>query len=321
MKSKRRIILIAGTIALVGALLLCVDYSTAVDALKRAEWGYILAAAGLTLLFPLLCAIRWHLIVLQLGCRLGVWESYKIVMAAWPLGTITPAKSGDLVKVLFLKNVLPYSKTTGVILAERMMDVVVLCVYSLAGGWIYGFTTAFYFCGAILAGVIVFFLLSASSLVQWVPERWRELVENLLEASKRICLNRRSFLTILSVTFLNWMLSFVQTWICYCAFHAEVPFVYVIAALPIAIFIGLAPVTLSGAGTRDGAIIYLFQHYASYEISLSVGILYSIFGYWLLSLLGVPFMKAAFQDSIGGIHGKDLRRYLHPQNLQESEEE
>ncbi len=298
----------AFTLIILGILFLSVDFYEAIETVREAEASYLLAATLLTLVFPVLCAVRWNVIVHQLEVHLGFWESFKIVMAAWPLGAITPAKSGDLVKALFLKNILPYSKTTGVILAERLMDVIALCCYALVFGLMYKFETAASIAGLILVGVFLFFILAASPMVQLVPIKWRSLAVNLLEATKMMVLKSSSFFLILCITFLNWFCTFLQSWLCYRAFHANVPFFYIVAALPIAIFIGLIPVTLSGMGTRDSAIIFLFQKYAAYEVNLAVGILYSIFGYWLLSLLGVPFMKAAFGGSIGGIRGDVLRR-------------
>jgi hypothetical protein len=46
-------------------------------------------------------------------------------------------------------------------------------------------------------------------------------------------------------------------------------------------------------GTRDSAIIVLFHPYAAADVSLGVGILYSLFGYWLPSLIGLPFLQRA----------------------------
>ncbi len=310
MKSKKRLLLLLFTIVIVSILIMSVDAEVAIEALKGANWWYIVAAALVTLMFPLLCAIRWNLIVLQMGRNLGVWESFKIVMAAWPLGTITPAKSGDLIKVLFLKKILPYSKTTGVILAERLMDVVSLCVYSVIGGILYGFEQAVLFSGTILVGVAVFFVLSTSSMIKYVPQKWRTLVENVLDASKRMCLHWRTFILIAIVSLFNWYLSFFQVWLCYLAFHVSVPMSFTIGAFPLCIFIGLIPVTISGMGTRDSAIIYLFKDYAPYEINLAVGLFYSLFGYWILSLMGIPFMRGAIQGAIGDVRGEELKRNL-----------
>ena len=62
--------------------------------------------------------------------------------------------------------------------------------------------------------------------------------------------------------------------------------------LPLAIFVGLLPLTLSGMGTRDPAFIALFGGLGvAAEVSLGVGLLYSLYGYWLPALVGLPFMR------------------------------
>jgi len=79
------------------------------------------------------------------------------------------------------------------------------------------------------------------------------------------------------------------------ALGANIPIIYIFAAFPLSIFIGLIPITLAGMGTRDSAIIYFFAHLTSPSICLAMGLLYSLFGYFLLSLLGLPFMKRLLQ--------------------------
>lgn len=307
----RRGWILAITLLILLVLFFSLDPHRVLRTVADADVTILVGASLLTLLFPLLCAIRWKLIVRQLGVDMSLWDSFKLIMAAWPLGAVTPAKSGDLIKILFLRNVMPYAQTTGVILAERLVDVIALCLYAAVWGWIYRFPGAVWMALIILAGVILFLLLAASRLVRLLPLRYRDFAVHALSASTRMCLNLRSFSAILFVSFLNWFLSFTQTWLCYRALHAEVPLTYIMAVLPIAIFIGLVPITLSGMGTRDSAVIVLFQNYAPSETSLSVGILYSIFGYWILSLLGIPFMRSAFTGAIGGVSGSELSRVIY----------
>ena len=56
-------------------------------------------------------------------------------------------------------------------------------------------------------------------------------------------------------------------------------------------------------GTRDLAFINLFAEYAKEVDLLSVGILFSTFRYWFLSLLGIPFMWALTTE-YGGIENR-----------------
>jgi glycosyltransferase 2 family protein len=77
---------------------------------------------------------------------------------------------------------------------------------------------------------------------------------------------------------------------------ANVPLLYTFAALPPALFAGLMPFTLGGMGTRDSVIMLLFEGYATTAQSLTVGILYSFFGRWLLSILGIPFLQRLIKE-------------------------
>ncbi len=310
MRLKQRSILLLLTVIIFGALFYSVDFSSAIETVKQANPLYLLCSFFIMCTFPLWCAIRWNIIVKRMGAKLGVWQSFVIIMAAWPVGAITPAKSGDLIKVLFLKNVMPYTKTTGVIIAERMMDLIALSLYGMIGGIFLGNYFFSLITGAILAGVIIFFVLAASPAVNLIPEKFRDFILEILEASKQIYLHLGTFIGLLLITLINWFCSFLQTWCCFSAFHAEVPLFYIAASLPIAIFVGLIPVTVSGMGTRDSAMIYLFSGFAPYETNLAVGILYSLFGYWLLAVMGIPFMRSALGGSIKDIQGDMIRNEI-----------
>ena len=88
-----------------------------------------------------------------------------------------------------------------------------------------------------------------------------------------------------------WLLPIFAAKILFLALGANVPLFYIAAAFPLAIFIGLIPITIAGMGTRDSAIIYFFSFWVSSSICLGVGLLYTLFAYWFLALLGLPIMK------------------------------
>lgn len=310
-KTIKQLVLALITIIIFVILFSTINFQDAIRILKQANWVYLVYAAILSLLFPVLCAIRWHYIVLRLGTNLGIWQSYKLIMAAWPLSTVTPAKSGDLVKVLFLKNVLSYSHTTGVVLAERIVDVFCLAALALLGGLVIQEPIAIFFGAFVLACCIAGVALLNTSFVNFIPKKYQTLFQNVIAASQHIYSHLPTLVLVLAITSLNWYLSILQTWLAYKALGVTMPQWYMVAILPVTIFVGLLPITIAGMGTRDSAIIYLFLPYASKEASLAVGILYSIFGYWLLTLLGMPFMKGAFEGNIRGIGGDQLKERVY----------
>jgi hypothetical protein len=56
-----------------------------------------------------------------------------------------------------------------------------------------------------------------------------------------------------------------------------------------AIFVGLLPVSISGFGTRDLAIVTLFKGIITYNEALSIGILSAI-RYIIPTIIGLPFL-------------------------------
>ena len=101
----------------------------------------------------------------------------------------------------------------------------------------------------------------------------------------------KKILPILFYSIILWSIIMLEIKILFLALGTNLPIIYIFAAFPLSIFIGLIPITLAGMGTRDSAIIYFFAHLASPSICLVIGLLYSFFGYFLLALFGLPFMK------------------------------
>lgn len=310
----KRWILFGITLIIFAVLIMMVDVNNAITVLSNANALLLIYAGFISLLFPVLCAIRWQILCALLKTPLTFVESFQMIMAAWPLGALTPAKSGDLIKVVFLQDKLPYSTTTGIVFAERIIDVFVLGLFALIFGWMLSIYAGMFTGIVIVSGVFVFFILAFSGFTNIIPKSFRQKADNAALASRVMFSHPIAFIWIVIVTAFNWFLSCYQTWICYAALNTDVPLSYIIGALPVTIFAGLLPITPAGMGTRDSAVMVLFQDYAPAEINLSIGILYSIYGYWLLSILGIPFMKSALGGALEHVSGKELMEKIYRKN-------
>ncbi len=269
-----------------------IDYGKVWATLRTADRGLLLAAASFTVFFPVLAAFRWRRMLGALGYDVSFGDCVRMIMAAWPMGTITPSKSGDLMKAYYLKDRLPVTVVLGSVLAERVMDVLVLLGLALIGCLAFGrWGLAAIAGGALAAGLLVIFLLLRLRLP--VPEKYRGKIEPMLRSLRLISGSPALLAWVILFTVLNWFASIFQMVLGYLALGVHVPVLFAAGALPLAIFVGLLPITLSGMGTRDSAIIVLFTRYAPADVSLGVGILYSLFGYWLPALIGLPFLHQA----------------------------
>ena len=65
--------------------------------------------------------------------------------------------------------------------------------------------------------------------------------------------------------------------------------------MPMAIFVGLLPVTFAGVGTRDAAMLYFLGPTTGMGVALALGIFATI-RYVLIALCGLPFILRFHMD-------------------------
>ena len=247
-------------------------------------------------LLPLILSLpiwvkRWQTIIEAMGYTIPFIKCFNILMASLPLASVTPSKSGDVIRAYYLKSEIPPTKVIGSVLTERIFDVLTLISFSLIGMVFYHTYefTSIIFGVLVMLTVIIFFLHTDLRLP--IKESWNKKLHSIAFSMKTLTKNKKLFRTIALYSFSYWFLSILQILMFFYAIGIDVPLLFTMANIPIAIFIGFIPVTLGGMGTRDAAIIILFSGYASPSELLGVGILFSIFRYWLLSLIGIPFMR------------------------------
>lgn len=273
-----------------------VPFREVLDRLRGARLLPLVVGGLLTVTFPVFSALRMQAVLGGIGKRVDLHTTFSIVMAGFTFSTFTPSKGGDLARAWFLRGRAPVSSVLGSVLAERLLDVLTLLAFCLAGALVYRWRALGLVSGILLLGGLVTTALLLTVRLP-IPLKLRPKVERLLE-SLRVLLRSPGLLCwVLALTLANWLASIVQAWLFYLSLGAAMPFARVLAALPAAIFVGLVPVTVAGMGTRDTALIRLLAGQAAPEISLGVGMLYSLFGYWLPGLVGLPFLRHAMRVS------------------------
>ena len=81
----------------------------------------------------------------------------------------------------------------------------------------------------------------------------------------------------------------VQIWLFIVALNGVVPFMTSLALTPLAILAGLLPLTIAGVGTRDVALIALYQPYFAVATGAALGLLCTT-RYLVPVVLGLPFI-------------------------------
>ncbi len=241
-------------------------------------------------------AIRWRSVLSGMGYEIAFKECFVVFMAAIPFSSITPSKSGDVVRAYYLKNKIPIASTVGSVITERIFDLAVLLSFSLIG---------IYFCGAhefaliiflfmVLSAVFIILAYNAPKLP--IPGPWTLKIQGFFISIRDLVENREKLISVILSSFSIWILAILQTLLLFSALSITVPPVCLVGILPIAILIGMIPVTLGGMGTRDAAFVILFSAYATSSQLLAVALLFSLSRYWLLAIIGLPFMKIALKN-------------------------
>jgi len=88
------------------------------------------------------------------------------------------------------------------------------------------------------------------------------------------------------------------------AFGGGVSWGHAFAIYPVAVLAGLVPLTVSGIGTRDAAFVFLLSGLLAAEEATFVGLGYTLFAYWILSLVSLPVLFAELLSYLRGRAGE-----------------
>lgn len=258
----------------------------------KANPSFILLSLLFLLLTLFFIMIRWLFIVRTLHSKAKFKDSLISIMCALALNSVLPSKLGDLFKVYYFKGH-GISQMLGAVFTERVLDITSLTLLLLIGSLILNKLTFIY----ISLSLILMFILLVSFLYI-LRKKLRKstkdsLLKNLLYSINWIIQRPRKGIILFLLSLLTWFCSITQIYLLFLAVSANVDFLYFSSAIIIVIFVSLIPITIAGMGTRESAILYLFSSFANNDVLLAAGLLFSFFRYWLLSILGIPFLYLA----------------------------
>jgi uncharacterized protein (TIRG00374 family) len=263
-------------------------------------------AAALVMFVPqiLLSGARWSWIV-GIYQPLGFWQATEFVLAGNALNIALPSKLGDVAKGAFLRADLPGGDAaTGLTLGflEKGLDVVGLIVCMLAATLIEPPTEALGWflsiCAASGAGVFLALLSRplATRLAVSAQTNRTGFCGRIFRVTGRISAvflhlrNRpRALCGIFAVTLFLWLLHLVQFSLVLRATGGTVDTALLWSRVPMAILIGILPITFAGIGTRDAAMLYFLAPVTGNGVALALGV-FATFRYIVVAAVGLPFV-------------------------------
>ncbi|MCC5785319.1 MAG: flippase-like domain-containing protein [Phycisphaerales bacterium] len=277
-----------GLVVVLAVLVSVIDIREALRAIAEAELPWVAFAAGLALVLVMVSALRLRIFCLAAGERVGYRRCWSAVMASLTLNAVLPGRGGDFVKAYFLADRKGQGAVLlGVTLLERVVDVLVLAVLALIGALhaeMHGAAAA----AAIVACLPIgaFLALGFAHRVPVVGAKLQRLGVAARGAAKRPGLLAGA--TLLATVF--WGIVVLIVWSLLRAVGAGVPIDATAGATPLAVLVGVLPLTISGIGTRDGMLVLLLRDYAPGELVFAAGLLYTAISYWMLAALGLALL-------------------------------
>lgn len=285
------------TIGIFFAIFSKIDFYSVANVLMHSNALYFIIAVLLSFFIVLLNIKRWQIILKIMDVSISYKEAFNIMMSVYPFVSITPSVASDTLRAYPLRKRVRASKIVGSVLTERVMDFSMLLIFLIVGIIIKKKSEFIFIALILFAGIVLIFYISHAKINLPLKQKWNDRFRNMLLSIKSLTMNRKGFLIVILYSISIWIFSLMQMSIIFYTIGINVPFFSVMTFTPLAIIIGQIPITLGGTGTRDAAFILLFSEYGTPNQLLGAAVLYSFLRLWLLSLIGIPFLSKAIQQS------------------------
>lgn len=271
-------------------------------------WLYVLAFASFAATFPIR-AIRWRLLLQNADFPIAEgrrsWASTpamtEYIGLSWFANCVVPAKLGDAYRGYLLKHNgnVSFSRTLGTILAERLLDMVMLFTLLVLSGWsVFGtrlpegtgivFIFGLMLVVAIVSGLTTMRFLSPV-IRRFLPTRFRNTYA-LFEAGTLGALKARALPQLLGLTVLVWLFESLRLFLVIEAMGGlslsapSIVFVALMSSLVTTI-----PATPGGLGLVEASIAgvlgsTLFGIAA--PVAAAVALLDRVISYWAIVVFG-----------------------------------
>lgn len=307
----RKLITLAVSLLILGAIYYRIDLARLVAVFGKADPIWLFASLAMVVPLTLLTAWRLQMLAPALGqfdgayatrnCpdRITFAEANRLILVASTLNMVLPSKMGDIAKAFFMKNESARgSLTLSLVIFEKTADMLSLLFWCAIGLFLYPHKEKIFYvlaAGVTIGLVFGVVFISSRRLADFVFSfgrhfkkisalelSWKEMQQDFWSDKLRVAL-------VAALSIFIWFLHLLQIWLFIVALRAFVPFVAAVGLAPLAILAGLLPFTFAGIGTRDAALIVLFQPYLQAPVAAALGLLCTS-RYLIPAIVGLPFL-------------------------------
>jgi uncharacterized protein (TIRG00374 family) len=289
---KRNLLPVIGLILFLW-IMINIEIKTVAVAIGNADPFLIIMAALLSVPIVLTKSLKWKIIIKSYKTEFPLLKATEAWMIGFFLGIITPGRIGDVSRAYYMKKTTGIStgKSITTVFIDRIIDISILFLLAITG---IGLSlTGFSGTREITFYVVMFFMLFLAVIIlltrrkityfllkpiasTFIPGKYRSLLSRLFHDFYHGIgeMSKSKMAYALLVDIVSWALSVLQYCLLSLSLGLNIQLMFFFAIIPIVILLDTLPVSISGLGTRDAALIFFFSLIGlSSEMAVSLSLL------------------------------------------------
>lgn len=253
-------------------IVLRIDFNNLLEPLRHFDLKILLLTVPFFFVLLLMKTYRWLLLVRTQGIsNLNFYKMYLVYLDSYFAGSITPGRIGEMIKYKYISSLgNSFLKSIYSVIVDRLFDVIILFSIGYIGIFYFSsflkteiiIVTIFLFCTLLFAFIVYFkhqwFLNIFTHVVNKYTEKNIETIDCdyvvMIKETKKVNLLLISFFSLIA-----WMLYYFQMFLFARELNINISYLQICLCISISSLFALIPISVSGIGTRDAVLIFLFS--------------------------------------------------------------
>lgn len=242
------------------------DYNELLASFRRFDWLMLPAALALVCASYVLRFLRWEFLLRIIDIRIPTRPSVAIFLSGLTM-SISPAKLGEVMKSFLLKDYagVKISRSSSVVVAERLADVIAVVILASIGTLAYGLGWKILLVTTLLIGAFVA-TVQTRSICTWLLHlaermpligRFAGHLEEFYEASYTL-FKIRHLVPMVAVSTAGWFLECIASWLLLKGLGVDAELLMVTFVFNMGTLAGAMAMVPGGLGVAEGSMTGLF---------------------------------------------------------------
>ena len=253
--------------------------------------------------------IIWHNYTVHFNYKLKLSYSFILFFSSLIM-SVTPGKVGELIKAYMLKKDfnLPVSKTTSIIFAERITEMISLIFLALFGAFLFDIYIEVILSLGTFFVILIYILthknlclkildfLSGIRIIQKYKQGFQNTYLSVVEL-----LEVKMFLKMFALSVLSWIFECFAFYLIMLNFFPDTTIILATFIFTFSIIVGSFSMVPGGIGVAEGSLTFLLKTFGfDYGAAIAATLLLRISTLWFSVFLGIVFLSI-YQAKYGKI--------------------